>query len=124
MNNKCQRILRLLSMDRVKKKPKKICIFYRCISRSTFTRIKSRVDFILGKNITRYEEQFLSFKCRHCQKNKKKQGHFGPECERKAIRDMSSALEFTIVWWHKEIETQTHPTAGLELRRSLIQVLM
>ena len=41
-----------------------------------------------------------------------------PYYERKTIGDMSSALVFTKVWGHKEIPTQTHPTAGLELRRS------
>ena len=46
-----------------------------------------------------------------------------PEHERKAIRDASSALELTKVWLHKEIPTQTHPTDGLEPRRSPIQVL-
>ena len=37
---------------------------------------------------------------------------------------MSSALEFMKVWGHKEIPTQTHPTAGLELRQLRIQELM
>ena len=41
----------------------------------------------------------------------------------KAIRDTSSVLEFTKGWGHKEIPAETHPTAGLELRRSPIQVL-
>ena len=42
----------------------------------------------------------------------------------KAIRDTSSALQFMKVRGHKEIPTQTHPTAGLELRSSPSQVLM
>ena len=47
---------------------------------------------------------------------------FGPLARAKAIRD-TSALEFTKVWGHKGIPTETHPTADVEFRQSPIQVL-
>ena len=57
-------------------------------------------------------------------RNKTRQkGVLIPKCKGNAIRDVSSALELTKVWGHKEIPTEAHPTGGLELRRSPIQVL-
>ena len=38
------------------------------------------------------------------------------------IKNTSSALELMKVWRQEEIPTQTHPIAGVELRRSPIQV--
>ena len=80
-------------------------LFYHNYNVSISQTVHSRFENIVVKTL--YSEN----KAKRC---------FGPLVR---VQSHQKALEFTKVWLHKEIPTQTHPTAGLELRQSPIQVL-